>query len=316
MVLTLIDSHDVIRVESLIFHVYGDPGIGKSTLGNMAEKVLTLDFDRSAHRALGRQRTMRMDSWQDTEEILKHPAFDECQLLVIDTVGRALDMLADFIISDDPKLGSVVTGLNQRGWGALKERFRVFFRQVRGRGKDVLLLSHSKLDKDKDGNKTAAPDIQGGSAGEVFKVADAMAYYTVLGGRRVLDFNATDAHIGKNPAAWEPSAIPNYSTDPRAFGGLVQKLKDHLNALSDEQALVLQGVTDWQAKVEELEAKPKALTDAIPTIDAIDHPAVKAQAKTILWRRAKALGFEFDKDKRQFVKPKAKEEQPEAAEVA
>jgi hypothetical protein len=315
MALQAIDVHDVIRVESLIFHIYSDPGVGKTTLGNMAERSLTLDYDKGAHRAIGRQRTMRVESWKDTEAVLSHPWFEESGLLVIDTTGRALDLLADDIIADDAKLGTVVGGLNQRGWGALKERFRVFFRQVRSRGKDVLLLSHAKLDKDKDGNKTAMPDIQGGSAGEVFKVADAMAYYSIMGGKRVLDFNATDNHIGKNPAAWEPLVVPHYSSDPKFFGTLVQRLKDHLNALSEEQIVVLRGVTDWQAKVEELEAKPKALTDVIAQMEKEQHPAVKSQAKTLLWRRAKALGFEFDKDKREFVKPKEKKEE-ETAEVA
>lgn len=309
MALQAFDTCDPIRVERLILHIYGDPGVGKGTLSNTAEKVLTLDYDRGHHRSIGRQRVIRVDSWQDTEAVLSHPWFDECSTLSIDTTGRALDLMADDIISGDPKLGSVVSGLNQRGWGALKERFRVFFGSVKKRGKDVVLISHAKLEKDKDGNKTAMPDIQGGSAGEVFKVADAMAYYSIIGGKRVLDFNATDNHMGKNPAAWEPMVIPQFNADSKYLAKLLQGLKDHLNRLSEEQALVLQGVADWEAKIEELEQKPDAFTGLVAALESVEHAAIKAQGKTLLWRKAKALGFDFDKDKRAFVlKPEEKKE--------
>lgn len=301
MALQAFDTFDVIRVENVIVIVYGDPGVGKGTLGNMAEDVLTLDYDRGHNRSVGRQRTLRVDSWKDTEEVLKHPWFAECKVLAIDTVGRALDLIADDIIAGDAKLGTPLGGLNQRGWGALKERFRQFFRQVKSRGKDVILVAHAKTEKDKDSNKTATPDIQGGSAGEVFKVADAMAYYSIMGGKRVLDFNATDNHIGKNPPGWEPLVVPHYQSDPKWFAGKLQGLKDHLNALSQEQATVLAGVADWQAKIEELEPTPEAFTATIGPVDGIAHPAIAAQVKTLLWRKAKVLGFDFDKTARAFV---------------
>ena len=306
MSLQLIEGHDAIKVENVVIHVFSDPGVGKSTLANMGRKVLLIDFDGGAHRSLGRQRVVRFERWSDLEELLKHPWLDEAETLALDTVGRGLDMLSDEIIGSDAKLGTPLGGLNQRGWGAMKQRFITFFSTLRRRRKDVLLLSHAKIEKDKEGNKAVYPDIVGGSAGEVFKVSDAMAYYALENGRRVLDFNATDAHIGKNPPAWPKIVVPDYATATTFLADkILRPLKDHLNALSDEQVKVLKLVSDWQALIEGLDATPAALTAQIAKVSDIAHEAVRAQAKTLLWRRAKALGLEFDQPKRAFFKPTA-----------
>lgn len=311
MALQLIESHDVIKTENVVVSVFSDPGIGKSTLGNTGRKVLLVDFDDGAHRSLGRQRVVRLEKWGDLEELLKHPWLEESETLAVDTVGRALDLLADEIISGDAKLGTPLGGLNQRGWGSLKQRFVMFFEAVRRRRKDVLLLSHAKIEKDKEGNKTAYPDIPGGSAGEVFKVSDAIAYYSLEGGKRVLDFNATDAHIGKNPPAWGKIVVPDYATATAfLFEKILTPLKAHLNALSEEQVHVLEGVSTWQAAIEGLEQTPERFSQTIEAINKIPRDAVKAQAKTMLWRRAKWLGYEFNQQTKAFIQAPPKLETP------
>ncbi len=301
MALQAIDSHDPIRVERIIGTIYSEPGVGKTTLGNMADKSVNLDFDGSVHRSIGRQRVLRVETWKDTDDLFAHPYFKEANLVVLDTVGRALDFLADSIISEDSKLGSTIQGLNQRGYGALKGRFRLFLNRIKGAGKDVLLIAHAKTEKDAAGNKSSYPDIQGSSSGEIFKVSDVIAYYSIQGGKRVLDFSAADNHVGKNPAGWEPTIVPAYASDPKFLSNLYQSLKDHLNTLSEEQAATLSAIADWQAKVEEIEATPEAMTQGVKDTEAIENAAVKASVKTLLWRKAKTLGYDFDRATQAFV---------------
>ena len=81
--------------------------------------------------------------------------------------------------------------LSQQGWGTLKTRFRTWVGQVRAMGKDMLLVSHDKEDKDGD-TRIVRPDIVGGSYAEVMKVADFVGYLQMSGKDRVLDFNPTD----------------------------------------------------------------------------------------------------------------------------
>lgn len=300
MSLQLIESHDAIRVESIVVHIYGDPGVWKSSLGNTAEGVVMLDADKGAHRSIGRQRVVRIETWKDIEEFLKHEWSREAQTFVVDTVGRAIDYMVDGIVRENVKWGSVTGGLSQQGFGVLKQRFAMFFREVRDRKKDVVLLSHAKLDKDRDGNKTAYPDIMGSSAGEVFKVSDAMAYMSVVGGRRQLDFNTAETHVGKNPCAFDPVVVPDLTKNPKFLAGILTKIKDHLNTLSEEQSVVLKAVADFQAYVETL-TTPEEFTAGIEQAKKPEHPAVKEQAKGLLWNRAKALGFDYDKTAKAFI---------------
>lgn len=303
MTLQLIESHDVIRVESIVLHVFGDPGVWKSSLGNTASGVVMLDFDKGAHRSIGRKRVVRVERWKDMEDFLDHEWASEAQTFVIDTVGRALDYMIDEIVASNAKWGSVTGGLSQQGWGVLKQRFATFFREVRNRKKDVVLLSHSKVDKDQQGNKSAVPDIPGGSAGEVFKVSDAMAYMSVVNGKRVLDFNACEAHPGKNPVGWDLVTVPELSKHPAFLAEILSGIKDRLNSMSEEQAVVLKGVADFQAYIETL-TTPEEFTAGIEHAKKADHPAVREQAKGVLHNRAKALGFEYDKTAKAYVAAK------------
>ena len=52
MALQVIESTDPIRVENVTVLIYSDPGVGKSTLANTARSVLSVDWDRGAHRAV------------------------------------------------------------------------------------------------------------------------------------------------------------------------------------------------------------------------------------------------------------------------
>lgn len=304
MALRAIESWEPIKVEAVVVHVFGDPGIGKGTLANTGADVLKLVLDEGEYRALGRQRSLAPESWGDLAGVVEHPWFHECKTLAIDTYGRLVEM-AIAQVTKDPKCGSPGSP-NQNGWPKVKQLVVGFFGTVRRERKDIIVVSHAKIDRDDTNRKTATPDIPGGSAGELYKTCDAMAYYSMNGGKRVLDFSVTDTHLGKNPPGWAPFVVPDHAQAPRFLAErIMAPLKAHLNSLSEEQTAVLKGVSEWGAAVEALAPQPEVFTSAIAKVQAELNPAVKAQAKTLLWRRAKALGLDFDQDAKAF-KPAAK----------
>jgi replication-associated recombination protein RarA len=44
-------ANEIIESAGMVALIYGDPGIGKTTLANTAPNPLLLDFDRGAHRS-------------------------------------------------------------------------------------------------------------------------------------------------------------------------------------------------------------------------------------------------------------------------
>lgn len=294
----IIKGTEPIPVEHPVFAIFGRPGIGKSSIGYSAPKPLLLDFDGGAHRAANRRDTLRITNWEDVAELMNSTeAMEPYDTFVVDTVGRALDVITADIARTEPKKapGGV---LSLQGYGTLKTRFRQWITTLRSHGKDVVLLAHDREEKDGD-STIVRPDIIGASLGEVMRVADFVGYLYMSGKDRVLDFNPTDRWVGKNPGGWAPFKVPPVDKAQTFMADLMVRGRDALGQVSLESAGVLAQVESWRDQLADL-STPEECTAVIPTINALPT-VVAAQVKRLLMDRTKALGFSFDKKTEAFV---------------
>lgn len=295
----IVKGTEAIPVDHPVFLLFGQPGIGKSSLGYSMRDTLALDFDKGAHRAVNRRDTLVIDSWSDVQELMTAGAgLDQWATITVDTVGRCLDVMTADIISSNPKLARD-GNLTQQGWGVLKTRFRTWMAQLRTMGKDVLLIAHDKEDKDGD-TRIVRPDIVGGSYGEVMKVADFCGYLYMVGKDRVLDFSPSDRWVGKNPAGWAPFKLPPVAKAQTFMAELFDKGREALGGISEESAQITTQVETWRQKIGAA-TTADAVNAELPIIKSIQHPMVQAQAKRLLHDRATALHLTFDKNKAQYV---------------
>ena len=202
----IIKSSETITIAHPNITIYGQTGIGKTSLGYSMKDPLLLDFDSGAHRAVNRKDTLVIDQWSDVVDAMTSGKLTPYKSIIVDTVGRALDVMTADIIMQTPKLGPN-GNLSQQGWGQLKTRYRQWMAMLRTLDKDVLLIAHDREERDGD-LRTVRPDIAGGSLSEVMKISDFVGYISVVGRDRVLDFAPTDRWIGKNPAGWAPFKLP------------------------------------------------------------------------------------------------------------
>lgn len=301
----IIKGTDAIPVEHPVFLVFGQPGIGKSTLGYSTRDPLLLDFDKGAHRAANRRDTLVIDNWADVAELMNSAdALDPYGALTVDTVGRCLDVMTAHIAYTEPKKAPG-GNLSLQGWGTLKGNFRTWIAALRTKGKDVLLIAHDKEDKDGDA-RIVRPEIVGASYGEVMKVSDFVGYMYMAGRRRILDFNPTDKWIGKNPAGWEPFEVPPVGKAQSFMADLFAKGRDALGEISAESADALRQVETWRETIAAY-GTAKQCNEAIPLANAITAPAVQAQVKKLLMDHATAIGIGFDKSKKCFTQPEVAE---------
>lgn len=301
----IVKSTETMTVAHPLMLIFGAPGVGKSSIGYSAKEPLLLDVDGGAHRAANRKDTQPIDTWADVEELMADSArLEPYGSLVIDTVGRILDKMAVAIIAENPKWGQGSGALSISGWGVLKARYRTWMTQLRQLGKDVILLAHESEEKDGD-TIIWRPDIQGGSYDEVMKSADLVAYVGIIGKDRILDFNPTDRHPGKNPAQWKPYVVPPVEKATDLVALIMDKGRAALGKLSEASAAVAKTVAEWRERIGKAET-PEALTTLVAEHLTL-APMALIQAKALIAERAKALGFEWDKAAKKFTNPKAKE---------
>ena len=80
--------------------IYGQAGMGKTTLALSAPKPLLLDFDGGVHRVnYGHQTdTVQIHQWNEAKEVIQED-LSAYETIVVDTIGKMMD----YIIEDVDK---------------------------------------------------------------------------------------------------------------------------------------------------------------------------------------------------------------------
>ena len=300
--LNIIKSTEPMKVETVKILIFGEPGTGKTSTAFTAVKTILFDFDNGAYRSKNRGDVVSISNWDETANILKEDLKDY-DTICIDTIGRALDYLQSSIIEKDKKnvkkLYTKLDGsLSLQGYGVLKLYFTNWFKQLSVLGKDIIMISHSKEDKDGD-KRYYRPDITGGSYGEVIKVVDFAGYMFKVEKATHLDFNPTEAYIGKNSAGFGLLQIPDYTKDPNYFAEIIKQMKASLNSISEEQVKALQLIDKAKTAIDKA-TTPNEL-NAIMNKVKEQKNGIKQQIWVHLKTKADLLGFDFIPEQKVFI---------------
>lgn len=299
MGLNIVTSMQPLNVENIITFIYGDPGIWKTSLAFTAKNPILFDFDKGAYRASNRKDTVQIKTWQ---EVATFTAQDlaSYDTIIIDTAGRALDMIIDTLKSDSR---NTTRGgqLSMQGYGKLGGIFTDWLKMLRGMGKDIVLLAHASEDKDGD-NVIKRPDMVGGSKKEAYKVADMMAYMTTQqsqnGDVKMLNFVPHSAYLAKDSGRIGNIVVRPMTESPNQLADIIQATKDHINSLSAEAAKAQKELDDLRNDL--LDAETPSDLDSLKAELDKSHPLYKEMAKSIV-SRSDALGFVYDKPTDSFV---------------
>ena len=291
MSLSITKAHEPIAVTSLVTLIYGQPGVGKTSLAFTAQSPLMLDFDRGAYRSQFRKDSVQVDTWADVAGMTQADLNDHATIIV-DTVGRLLDSLTAHLINQNPKLAQGSGALTLKGYGELKAAYATWLKTLASWGKDVILIAHDKEDKRGDDDVIVRADIQGGSYGEVFKRADGVAYMYRAAKQTLLDFNPSERWVGKNAGGFDALPMPSFHQSPDYMADLLQQMKDHLNELSEEGIKIMAEVDEWRAVIDD--AGDAEAINALVTKVAKVEPPIGPQVKRLLKTRAEALELVYE----------------------
>ena len=264
--MAIIKKSDTMPKRPVIILLYGQPGVGKTSLFNTSENPILLDCDRGSDRAIYRQDTIIASNWkevlQDEHEIKNYST------LGIDTAKSVLDdFLMTHVVEQDYKLKTN----KLKAYGAI--------------GGDNIRLS---------------PDVTGGSKDLLLRIADQVGYVYMQNNKRTINFDPTDKTIGKNVARLPILEVPE-ETDPKFktfMAEIIESVKNSIQAMTEDQKDAMRQIELVNQSIASINTPDEAQTcsDEIAKLPK----ALKIGFRNSFLAKLKEVGLTFNKEKNTF----------------
>lgn len=280
--------------------LYGQAGMGKTTLGLSAPKPLLLDFDGGVHRVnYGHQcDAVQVKNWNEALDVIKED-LSAYETIVVDTIGKMMDYIIGYIVpTGQPRI---------QDWGRINQEFASFTRNVSALNKNIIYIAHRDLRKEGDDN-VFVPALREKSYTAIVTELDLLGYVEAKGTTRTITFNPTSRNDGKNTCNLpglmniptvvdaQGKALPNTFFQTQIIAPYVANLKSR-NEMAKE----------FEAVMSELKEAISLITDDlsanefISKIDAYKHVGnSKAIASKLVADKANSLRLKFNKDEKKY----------------
>lgn len=311
MAIPIIPADQALNVSAIITYIYADPGLGKTSLGFTADKAISFDFDRGAHRTgeLRRGAVVPVQQWSDIENITEQD-LAHFNTVVIDTVGAMLESIKTHLLK---------TANNRQQDGALKlkaqglanMKFKQYINTLLSFGKDVVFIAHASEDQSGD-QIIYRPELGGKNRNELYRIADIMGYLTTVTtgegkNARVINFKPSPTHHAKNSGALGGETgevwVPDLKSHPTFLADLIADAKAHINTLTPDQLALAKAVEDlenWKQSC----AEAQHAGDFNQMTEALDKEHLYYQnMRQAMLARAKELNCTFNMNLQKWMNP-------------
>lgn len=304
MSFTIFKQGDQVKTESLTAVIYGEPGIGKTSVSMTTDNPILLDFDMGLQRAVNRKTAVRVDSWNGVMELIKSKDFEKLnpKTIIIDTAGTMLDnYIAEYVKKDDPKNSRRGGELSMSGYGSMKNVFKQFMDWAKKQGKNLIFLAHSKERTEGD-DAVFIPKMTGGSYDILREASDLIGFMYASKNSRVINFTPSPSHIGKDCAEIGTVVVPHYTDEnyPAFIQDLIDKTLSKMNAMGEAQAAVLEMLNEYRESVKSIESAEDANIQ-IDVISEEESKTAKIQLFGILKKHCESIGIQYDTKTKKFT---------------
>lgn len=301
---TIQKADEPVQARPLIFTIFGQPGIGKTSLSfTMPKPVLFLDFDRGSMRAVQANRpdVLNVSDFGAFYQSLLSDEFSTYvkqqgyKSIVIDTVGAMLDdFAANHLIKTDRKNGNAAGGLTLQGWGSLG----ILFNSIRNRfmelGLNVCFIAHAK-DAGEDAIARMDLAIKGGSSDIVVRVSDQIGFMYMEGASRTIDFSPSQMHLGKDTGNIGKVSVPRPENDSYNLflDNICYAVNGKMFAETEAQILAKETIESYKAEIEF--ATTVIDFESVTERLAKESPAIRTALKSTITKRMKDTGIQYNK---------------------
>lgn len=291
--------------------VYGQPGLGKSTLSLSTPNPVLFDFDGGIQRVNGAFQcpTLQVQNWNEVLQALQEleTQSNDFMTIVIDTAGKMLDYMSTYIIQQDNRLGKRDGSLTLQGFGARKIMFINFLKRVSMMGKHVIFVAHEREEKDGD-IRIVRPEIGGSSAGDLIKELDLVGYMQAIGNKRTISWTPQEKFYAKNTCNLPPMQEIPVIID--AQGKIIGHNDFMSNIFENYDSYLKQESNtrkEYDELISEIEGEVACISDAEQANSYVlsmkDKKQIwdsNAHAKSLITDRCKELGLKFNKNTKKY----------------
>lgn len=301
--------------------IYGQPGIGKTTLACSAPDPVLFDCDGGVQRINGGHQvpTLQVEKWADINEALNEiKESGEYKTIVIDTCGKLLAYMEEYIKANDKK--QVYTNrdgsLSLKGYGNRKQMFIDFINRVRLTGRSLVFVAHEQ--EQKRGEETVLrPEVGGSSVNDLIKELDLVGYMEASGDGenmvRTISFNPSNRFYAKNtcnlPAVIKLPVTVDANGNPKGQNDFLAKViadffrrrqEDHEKVADFEDLmLVIDGII---SEVKDASGANEAVYNILQMQHIYNSKELASQR---LKAKADELGLVYNKTRQAYEQPEA-----------
>jgi hypothetical protein len=297
----LITETESIHVDNLKCLLFGDPGIGKTSLASTTKTPLLIDFDGGSQRACYKFKILTVEKWEDMIDFQKSKLMEELgiQTLICDGVGKMLDHYATEYVKQIPKNQQLGGELSLPGYGAIKNLFNHFLSWALTCKVNIIFIAHTTEEKE-GSNVKFIPKITGGSYDILRESMDLIGFVESNSNKRIIDFAPKDRHIGKDCAQLGLIEIPDFKSPdyPLFMQEKIERTIQRMNSLSDNQTNILNKLFEFESQLKAL--TPEKCNAMIATVKAEPEKAIQLQMFDMLKQHAEKAGIKYEKTGQQF----------------
>lgn len=292
--------------------IYGQAGMGKTTLALSMPKPLLLDFDNGVKRVNNAQLAdvdiVQISKWTEVLQVLDLD-LSAYQTIVVDTIGKMMDFIIAYRCGQrNPRI---------QDWSTINNDFQQFIKRLNDLKKNVVFVAHRDVQQDGD-NRVYVPALRAKNYNSIVTELDLLGYVQMRNEngyqKRTITFDPTDFSDGKNTCNMPGVMIIPTINDTN--GNAIAKndflTKEVLERYDKMIDIKENAAKQYESVLTEIENGVEQITDAQGANNFLAHigeykqhgSSVIIKARDLFSKKVKALNLVYDKAKKQYSDPK------------
>ncbi len=291
------------QVRNIKIMIFGEGGLGKTSLALTSFNPLLLDFNRGVHRAsyplqpITFNELSAKESWNKVLRTLASKEdIEQYNSIVIDTYGDVLELIIDCLFETKPKLFMSQGKPKENGWGEIKAESGRFMKAIKLFQKDVVVIAHNNyVKRNRTEDYKSYPDIVGSSKKIFERDFDLIGYITLKENKRILCFDHSEDAMGKNSIELPEYIIPDHKSDsyPTFLSEVIEDVKHRFKARLEDKSSPIEIYGPLKKEIDTA-TEPHELDTLLDKIKEVKYDYTVRMLKNALSKRAAALQIKYN----------------------